>query len=195
MGLGGDAKIVVMLRRRQTVNLRVAGAGATVVASALSFFVMVCVPTWAQEGPVPLDEEIEEIVVLGEKSLPILRQAVYRAEEDFFRLFSELNENDEFDTNCFRERPTYSLIPRHVCRANFVTQAETDEAVAWFLGRAEVPAHTAIAVKRKRMLEEMERTVSERPELYEALVKYVEANEAYQDERKKRCEGRILVCR
>ena len=42
-------------------------------------------------------EAIDEITVYGEQSMSSLRYQIYRAEEDFFDLFSELNDDDEFD--------------------------------------------------------------------------------------------------
>ena len=144
---------------------------------------------------VPIEEEIEEVVVYGEKTLIVLREMVHRAEENFYDVFSELNENPEFDVRCFMEAPTGTRIPKHVCRAKFVTDAETEWGQAWIREWAAVPVHTAVAVKRKQMEREMERLVLERPELQAALVDYVRAKEVYAAERKRRCEGKVFVCR
>lgn len=148
-----------------------------------------------QSVVMPMEEEVEEIVVYGERSLIVLREMVHRAEENFFDVFSELSANDEFDVRCFLETPTGTHIPKHVCRAKFVTDAETRWGQAWIKGWAEQPAHTIIARKRRQMEQEMERLVLERPELQAALADYVRAKDVYVAERKRRCEGKILICR
>ncbi len=179
------ATIVTMLRTCVTILISLFAAGEVAVAQEST--------TGAQI--VPAEEEIEEVVVYGEKTLVVLREMVHRAEENFYDIFSELSTNDDFDVRCFMETPTGTRIPKHVCRAKFVTEAETEWGQAWIKDWAAVPAHTAIAVKRRQMEQEMERLVLERPELQAALVDYVRAKEVYAAERKRRCEGLVFVCR
>ena len=85
----------------------------------------------AERSPAAPTETIEEIVVYGDKSLTALRQAIFRAEENFFDLFSSLNDDDDFDIRCFYETPTGTHIRHHVCRANFVTAATSAAAVTF----------------------------------------------------------------
>jgi len=44
--------------------------------------------------------EIDEIVVLGARSLTLLRQEVIVAEDRFFDLYNELNDDDKYDIVC-----------------------------------------------------------------------------------------------
>ena len=52
------------------------------------------------------NEVIDDIVVVGEKSLSQLRRDVYEAEEEFYALFNKLNDERDFDVRCRYERAT-----------------------------------------------------------------------------------------
>ncbi len=134
-------------------------------------------------------ETIEEIIVYGHKSLHTLRQAIFRAEEDFFDVFSSLNDDDEYDIRCFYETPTGTRIRRHVCRAYFVTEATSAEAEIWRTEgprRPIVPAAGIIQIKKKRLREIMDALISERPELVQALSEYTDAKQIFESERKRK---------
>jgi hypothetical protein len=150
-----------------------------------------------EQAPVAPTETIEEIVVYGDKSLATLKQVVFRAEENFFDLFSALNDDDEFDIRCFYELPSGTHIKRHVCRANFVTAA-TSAAAETFRTRGPriptVPAETVIMQKRRQLQEKMELLISVNPELLEALNKYTNAKQEYQSEREMKGKGKLLFC-
>jgi hypothetical protein len=89
---------------------------------------------------------IEEIIVYGEKSLPNLRREVNRKEENFFAVFSSLNDDDEYDIRCFYEVPSFTHIRRHVCRANFVINATSAQAAVW---RTEGPRYPVEKAPRR----------------------------------------------
>ena len=72
------------------------------------------------------DEPIEEITVVGPKTLLNLKFAAQRAEEDFFKLYNELNEDDEFDVFCDKDSNTYSRIKRRRCWSPFEREIEED---------------------------------------------------------------------
>jgi hypothetical protein len=133
-------------------------------------------------------ETIEEIVVYGDKPLPALRRDVYRVEENFFDLYSSLNQDDDFDVRCYYEVPSFTHIRRHVCRAKFVVDATSAEA-ARFLGKAvgpAVPAELAIEGKKERFREVIEALVAEHPELLQALSKYTNARQILESEKEQR---------
>ncbi len=134
-------------------------------------------------------ESIEEIIVYGDKPLHTLRREVYRAEENFFDLFSSLNQDDEYDVRCYYEVPSFTHIRRHVCRANFVIDATSAQAEEWRTEgprRPIAPAAWKIQSKKKRMRELMEVLITERPELLEALSKYTDAKQVLESEKKRR---------
>lgn len=133
-------------------------------------------------------ESIEEIIVYGDKPLSALRREVYRVEENFFDLFSSLNEDDDYDVRCFYEVPSFTHIRRHVCRAKFVVDATSAESAPALgkVGSFSRPAVYEIRRKRERMREIMEALVAERPELLQALNKYADAKQILESEKERR---------
>jgi hypothetical protein len=134
-------------------------------------------------------ETIEEIIVYGDKPLHALRREVYRAETNFFDVFSSLNQDDEFDVRCFYEVPSFTHIRRHVCRAKFVidaTSAESAPAFSEQVGAFNRPAKLVIERKKERLREIMEALVAERPELLQALGEYTDAKEILESEKERR---------
>jgi len=150
----------------------------------------------------PSDSEaIEEIRVYGEKSLVRFRQEVNDAEEIFFERFNALNSDDDFDIHCYREAKTGSHIKRRVCNANYVRRLEA-KAHRWALlslqatgGASYLDPGAEIRKMDKLLYERMERLAVENPELLDALKEFVNMKQAYEKERKDRCEGRIILCR
>ena len=147
--------------------------------------------------PADDDEMLDELVVVGTPSLVRLKHMVYRAEESFFATFNELNDDDEYDVRCFYETPTGSRIRRHVCRANFVPEAESAEYFSWRFGAAAggQEARTVIMSKRRRLEEKIMALLMANPKLADALANYHEARTQYDAEREKQCDGRIAACR
>jgi hypothetical protein len=134
-------------------------------------------------------ESIDEIVVYGDRPLPALRREVYRAEENFFDLFSSLNDDDDYDVRCYYEVPSFTHIRRHVCRANFVidaTSAESAPAFSENVGAFSRPAAYEIRRKKERLRELMETLVAEHPELAQALNKYTDSRQILKSEKEKR---------
>ena len=64
---------------------------------------------------------IEEIQVIGERSLSFLRNEIRREEENLYRIFNELNSHDRFDIKCKVERRTWSYILARNCYPKFFT--------------------------------------------------------------------------
>jgi hypothetical protein len=134
-------------------------------------------------------DTVDEIVVYGDKPLFALRRDVYRTEERFWEVFSELNTNDEFDVRCFFEVPSFTHIRRHVCRAQFVIDATAEEARFMFsqqVGRFRKPAELAIVRKRKEMQALMEQMIAEQAELRKALEQFTTARTILESEKTRR---------
>jgi hypothetical protein len=134
-------------------------------------------------------ESIEEITVYGERSLGELRREVYKAEENFFDLFNSLNQDFEFDVNCYYEVPSFTHIRHHVCRANFVVEATSVQYVEIRTRGPRyptVPPELVIAKKKKLLRQKMEALVAEHPELLQALTEYTRKRTTLESERDKR---------
>ena len=67
-------------------------------------------------------------MIVAKKSLSELRSELYKSEEAFYDLFNEINEDDDYDVDCFYERATGTRIKNHVCRAKFVSDAFSSHA-------------------------------------------------------------------
>lgn len=147
------------------------------------------------------EETIEEILVYGSKSLNRLRLDVYEAQDAVFDLFNELNSDDQFDVQCYRERPTGSSITQRVCKPNYARQLEGEAATQWHTseqartGQQYHNPSIRIRMMDKRLREEMARLVAQDPELLEAMEKFLKSEDTLEAERKRRCEDRIILCR
>ena len=181
-------------------HFRDGGVSATV---KLLSFVLIPVVAMCQDVLTPEEvlaeqspsDPIEEIIVYGNKTLHHYRLEMYRAQDKVFATFNSLNSDDEFDIHCFKESRTGTRIKRRICRANYVTEAEAAEALAWQLGQPEVPARTVIIHKHKILIEEMDKLVTQRPELLEAVVEYAAAIQDLEGARQEKCDGKIIACK
>ena len=134
-------------------------------------------------------DTVDEIVVYGDKPLFALRREVYRTEERFWDVFSELNTDDDFDVRCFYEVPSFTHIRRHVCRAQFVIDATAEEARFMFseqVARFRKPAALAITRKKKEMQALMEQMIAEHAELQQALEQFTAARTILESEKARR---------
>jgi len=146
----------------------------------------------APQSQAPASDELEEIIVYGGAPLTQLRVQVYKAEDNYFATFNELNSTDEFDIHCRREAPTGTRIAQRVCRAKFVTDLQARAT------REGVPfgefAHL-LREKEELLNAEMRALVFEHPELLDALSEFDAAHEAFESERERRCAGQLFFCR
>ena len=134
-------------------------------------------------------ESIEEIVVYADKPLVALRRDVYKSEENFFDLFNSLNQDFEYDVNCYYEVPSFTHIRHHVCRANFVVEATSVQYVEIRTRGPRyptVPPELVIAKKKKILRQKIEALVAEHPELLQALTEYTSKRTTLEFARDKR---------
>ncbi len=178
-------------------NFRVGGVSTTAVVLLFALAPLsMCRIAAAQEGEPEPTETIEEIVVYGKKSLVRLRLEMYKAEDVAFEVFNSLNSDDKFDIHCRKEAPIGSHILRRVCRPNYVGEL-TGVATRQSLLTGDLYLHPAAKIKQMDELlrKEMEALVVKRPELLNALSEYSDAKQVLDSEHKRRCEGRIFICR
>ncbi len=138
------------------------------------------------------EEAIDDIVVVGQKSTAALRREVFEAEEDFYSLYNELNDDRDYDVNCFYERATGTNIKNHVCRARFVTKAYSSHAAR---NRNDVTrvanqsANPVIAEKTVVYQEKLETLIAANPDLQAALIRYNETRAIFLAEREERANN------
>ena len=141
----------------------------------LALFVAVLAFPMAASGAASNDEAIDDIVVVGQKSLSQLRKDVFEAEEDFYSVFNKLNDEKDYDVRCFYEKPTGTHIKNHVCRARFVTKAFERHARRNRNNLSSVANQNAdpiFAEKTIKYQEKVETLISANPELQAAFVRY-----------------------
>lgn len=148
----------------------------------------------AEEG----EEPIEEITAYGQKTLLNLKFAAYQAEDSFFNLFNELNDDDRFDVYCEKRARKGSRIRTRQCWSPFEREIDEEAARDYFLtggsGFVALQNEGKIRQMRKKQAEMLKVMVLENPELQQRYVELGKANMRFAEERNKRCEGRI-ICR
>lgn len=128
------------------------------------------------------DEATDEIVVVGDKSAGQLRREVYQAEEDFYDLYNSLNDDPDYNVNCYYETATGTHVKNHVCRAKFVTDSYSKHASRNnndLTRVANQDADPALAEKTAKFEEKLGALVNSNAELQAAFLKYNEARVAF----------------
>ena len=77
---------------------------------------------------------IEEIQVLGTRTLYSIRMEIVDEENKIFSMFNELNSDDRFDIFCDNIAPTGSHIKQRVCEPRFVTDMRARMAQDYLRG-------------------------------------------------------------
>lgn len=159
-----------------------------------------CPAAIAQSPPTPEASDLEEITVYGEKSLLDLRSEFYDAQDSFFSVFNSLNSDNDLDIECEFLTPVGQRRRYRVCAPRFSEKAQAAAAAPFLLSmhlarvQREAPdfnaasssafPHNHLARKKEKLMwEEMERFLSENPELQEALSVLVDARNRYESAR------------
>lgn len=153
--------------------------------SLITLMLLPCVS--AQESKdEDVDDTIDEITVMGARSLAMMRAEVIEAEDVIYELFNELNDDNGYDIICKKETRIGSQIPQRVCLARMyrdeVALATVDqEGPAIPVGnRTSSSRHQEILIDKMRALS------AEHPELLEALRKRYALDRRYKEERARR---------
>lgn len=134
---------------------------------------------------VTVDQEfraMEELTVIAPQSLQSMRDGLIRAEDDVLSIFNDLNDDNDFDIHCAKERPTSSYIAVRSCRAKFVDRLTAQASSDWMGGfpyvdpRGELSQHGALL--RQKFTEVLEGN----PVLHDALLRYYNLKTTYDAE-------------
>lgn len=169
----------------------------------LAAFLLPYFSTGFAQETTPSDEEIEEIVVYGEKSLLLLKMEVDRAAEVVFDSFNMLNDDDDFDISCSGRGNTRSRISKESCVPNFekrIYTEATQRRLDMTNGNVLTPGFRVndaeIAGRMKKKKEEMdakmEELARENPEFAKAIIDLYKAELTFAAEKERRCKGRII---
>ncbi len=69
-----------------------------------------------------------EVVITGKPTRAYLRSLIEEVEDDFFELYSELNEDDKFDMYCYKYTPIMSHISKRACEPLFMLKFRSQES-------------------------------------------------------------------
>ena len=149
---------------------------------------------------------IEEIQVIGERTLLTMRNEIIREEENLYRIFNELNSHDRFDITCKEERRVFSHIPARKCYPKFITDLRMDstrfalgelrqaysadgvDPVLFQLGLDKIDNDRELREKSagdyQALSEEMLRIASENPDYLNILMKVADLKANYEAARK-----------
>ena len=121
------------------------------------------------------DRPIEEIQVLGSRTLYSIRMEIVDEENKIFSMFNELNSDDDFDILCDNIAPTGSHIKQRVCEHRFVTETRARMTQDFMLGIGALNESSDLGVETKLQQDELEkehlRIAAEYPEYLEMLTK------------------------
>ncbi|MEL7187567.1 MAG: hypothetical protein AAFN50_14225 [Pseudomonadota bacterium] len=115
------------------------------------------------------DEAIEKIVVTGQKSMSELRRDLWKYEDEFYSLYNQLNDDNNYDVRCSREAPTGSHIKTQVCRPNFLLKAIRRGDITRTKDLATSPV---IAEEMATFREKRDALIVANPDLYAAAVAF-----------------------
>lgn len=99
-----------------------------ILLPALSSFVIAQESAPENQSASASDETPYEIVITGEVTRSRLRDMIIEVEEAFFARFNELNDDDDYDIQCYKYTPTMSHISERVCEPEFMIRARSSNA-------------------------------------------------------------------
>ncbi len=119
-----------------------------------------------------------ELVVTGKPTRANLRARIEKAEEDFFELFSELNEDDQFDMYCYKYTPTMTHISKRACEPLFMLKyraQQSSDALSAMVAGGGGGDMNSLGMKLAGVYQMSEREMRRnREEYYEILVQKME---------------------
>ena len=144
-------------------------------------------PNTATSTPQASDRPIEEIQVLGTRTLYSIRMEIVDEENKIFSMFNELNSDDRFDILCDNIAPTGSHIKQRVCEPRFVTDMRARMAqdylrgIGMLNGSSDLEVETAL--EREELEKEHLRIAVEHPEYLEMLTELTNLRDTLESRR------------
>jgi len=129
-------------------------------------------------------QPIEEITVTGQRSLLALHLKVSEAEDAMFALYNELNTDDQYDIVCKVEIRVFSHIRQKSCVPRYARDALMEEAQNLVRGQPGIPARAVLGYQAPRLDAKFQEMVGKSPELFAAVARHYELNEAWRLRRK-----------
>lgn len=135
-------------------------------------------------------DPIDEIIVMGARSLLRLRHELTVAEDDFFDKYNMLNEDDRYDIICKDEVHTGSRIPVRECISRVIREgriAATQNSIGLGSGPVGGNSRGREEARHSRVLQEKLRALAmEDKDLQDALMEYDALRRKYEEEHEKK---------
>lgn len=132
----------------------------------------------AMEAP-EADADVEEITVVGQRSLLALRMQVEAAQAKVHVLFNELNTDDNYDIVCKTEDRYFSKTKQKICMPVYAWNAREEEAKIFLDKMRGMPvaetmsANLRIDMSEPGLKDQMIEALRNSPELFDAIVEHV----------------------
>ncbi|MCP5329546.1 MAG: hypothetical protein H7A05_04785 [Pseudomonadales bacterium] len=97
----------------------------------------------------------EEQINIDDLSPAQLRSEIEKIQTEFYRVFNQLNEDDDFDVECRKYTPTGSNIPQTGCEPRFLTKRRGDNANDYRQGTDELVGNDALVKELQPQFEEL----------------------------------------
>ena len=146
------------------------------------FISCLCPVTNAQETPADTTDQggpMEEITVIGQRSIMNLRIQVDKAVDRMYSVYNEINKDNDYDIICRREAPTGSRIKRKLCTPVYVERLQTEATQRALYDMDESGStslyvdYTEIARNDVKLRENMKKLILENPQLLAAVLEHV----------------------
>lgn len=133
-------------------------------------------------------EAIDEVTVMGLRSLGSLRSDIEKAEDNIYAVFNSLNDDDDYDVFCRRETWIGSQIKHRVCRTKGFRHVVSKSKSANKHLKGEHTGTAPMSQKRHNdiLREKMRVLTVENPELVDALRKRLILRIAYEETKEKK---------
>ena len=134
------------------------------------------------------DRPIEEISIVGQRSLSRLRLRVRETENEIYAFFNDNNSSDRFDIICTNRRPTGTYIMKRECEPRFLKNLRVEKTRDQIMGIGVSFTQGDLvglsAQDFENLQNEMLSLMSTNPEFAEKLAELVNLSEDYETQRK-----------
>ena len=127
------------------------------------------------------DQVTEEIIVRGSREDINLKLQVDRAEDEFFAIFNDLIDDEDFRIECKYEKVIGSLIKERICQTGYMRK-ELSTAATLSLSGIDYMAVPTLTVKNRQLREKTIELIENNAELRNAARNLSQRVEEYRDE-------------
>lgn len=139
----------------------------------------------AMPANAPAEDQLDEFVIQGKK-LYQLRKEMVEAEDRFYKLYNELNKDDDYDVHCAKQALPGSRITERVCKPDFYAEAEADFASAMLAGYYAPPPQQVALERGDEYRARALAVINKYPELRRIVRQREDLERGYQKARKER---------